>query len=71
MLCEQQYRTIFDGTLLSGRKMPEFAMDSADVRIMNRLYRAPGVLDIRSNIVLKSIKDTGGVPASLLRSRVR
>lgn len=33
--------------------------------IVNRLYRTPGVMDIRSNIVLQRIK-TGGSPLALL-----
>lgn len=35
--------------------------------IINNLYKAPGVMDIRSNIVLQTVKETPGVPASLLR----
>ncbi|MBY4898188.1 Lrp/AsnC family transcriptional regulator [Cupriavidus sp. AU9028] len=34
--------------------------------IVNRLYRTPGVMDIRSNIVLQRIK-TGGSPLALLQ----
>jgi Lrp/AsnC family leucine-responsive transcriptional regulator len=34
--------------------------------ILSRLYKAPGVMDIRSNIVLQTLKDTGGVPVELV-----
>lgn len=34
--------------------------------ILQRLYKAPGVMDIRSNIVLQKLKDEPGVPAALL-----
>ncbi|CAG9178081.1 Lrp/AsnC family transcriptional regulator [Cupriavidus respiraculi] len=34
--------------------------------IVNRLYRTPGVMDIRSNIVLQKIK-TGGSPLGLIK----
>ncbi|MGI4861353.1 MAG: Lrp/AsnC family transcriptional regulator [Janthinobacterium lividum] len=34
--------------------------------IMNTLYKAPGVMDIRSNIVLQTVKEHAGVPAALL-----
>ncbi|WP_338910828.1 Lrp/AsnC family transcriptional regulator [Mycetohabitans rhizoxinica] len=34
--------------------------------IIDRLYKAPGVMDIRSNIVLKTLKDGAGVPVELL-----
>ena len=35
--------------------------------IIEQLYKAPGVMDIRSNIVLQTVKETAGVPAALLR----
>jgi DNA-binding Lrp family transcriptional regulator len=34
--------------------------------IISRLYKAPGVMDIRSNIVLQTLKDGTGVPVELL-----
>jgi DNA-binding Lrp family transcriptional regulator len=34
--------------------------------IVNRLYRTPGVMDIRSNIVLQRIK-TGGSPLAIVK----
>ncbi|MEJ2767618.1 Lrp/AsnC family transcriptional regulator [Mycetohabitans sp. B46] len=34
--------------------------------IISRLYKAPGVMDIRSNIVLQTLKDGTGVPIELL-----
>lgn len=30
--------------------------------VLNRLYKAPGVMDIRSNIVLQTLKDEAGAP---------
>ncbi|XQU68345.1 hypothetical protein OJJOAM_001076 [Cupriavidus sp. H18C1] len=36
--------------------------------IVNRLYRTPGVMDIRSNIVLQRIK-TEGSPLELVQPR--
>jgi len=36
--------------------------------IMDRLYKAAGVLDIRSNIVLQTLKDTHVIAAELLTS---
>ncbi len=38
------------------------------VFIMDRLYKTPGVLDIRSNIVLQSLKDTHVIDSGLLKS---
>ena len=35
--------------------------------IMNTLYKAPGVMDIKSNIVLQTVKEHIGVPAILLK----
>jgi DNA-binding Lrp family transcriptional regulator len=35
--------------------------------IVNRLYRTPGVMDIRSNIVLQRIK-TEGSPLAILKA---
>lgn len=35
--------------------------------ILNKLYKAPGVMDIRSNIVLQAVKDTPGAPVALIR----
>jgi DNA-binding Lrp family transcriptional regulator len=34
--------------------------------VLNRLYNAPGVMDIRSNIVLQTLKDDTGVPVDLV-----
>ncbi|WP_323071962.1 Lrp/AsnC family transcriptional regulator [Mycetohabitans endofungorum] len=34
--------------------------------ILSRLYKAPGVMDVRSNIVLQTLKDGAGVPVELL-----
>jgi DNA-binding Lrp family transcriptional regulator len=34
--------------------------------VLTRLYKAPGVLDIRSNIVLQTLKEDSGVPVSLV-----
>jgi len=39
--------------------------------IANRLYKAPGVMDITSNIVMQTLKDEQGIPAQLLDSRAR
>lgn len=36
--------------------------------VMDRLYKASGVLDIRSNIVLQTLKDTHMIDSSLLKS---
>lgn len=35
--------------------------------IVNRLYRTPGVMDIRSNIILQTIK-SGGSPLAILKA---
>lgn len=35
--------------------------------VLNRLYKAPGVMDIRSNIVLQTLKDEAGAPVALAR----
>lgn len=39
--------------------------------VLQRLYKAPGVMDIRSNIVLQKLKDEIGVPAELLSAVAR
>lgn len=36
--------------------------------VLNHLYKAPGVMDIRSNIVLQTLKDEAGLPVSLART---
>ncbi|MDF0500629.1 Lrp/AsnC family transcriptional regulator [Burkholderia cenocepacia] len=36
--------------------------------VLNRLYKAPGVMDIRSNIVLQTLKDEAGAPVRLART---
>ncbi|RDT02595.1 Lrp/AsnC family transcriptional regulator [Burkholderia contaminans] len=36
--------------------------------VLNRLYKAPGVMDIRSNIVLQTLKDEAGAPGGLART---
>jgi DNA-binding Lrp family transcriptional regulator len=36
--------------------------------VLNRLYKAPGVMDIRSNIVLQTLKDEAGAPVKLART---
>ncbi|AJX15161.1 AsnC family transcriptional regulator [Burkholderia ubonensis] len=36
--------------------------------VLNRLYKAPGVMDIRSNIVLQTLKDEAGAPVVLART---
>ena len=36
--------------------------------VLNRLYKAPGVMDIRSNIVLQTLKDEAGAPVALART---
>ena len=36
--------------------------------VLSRLYKAPGVLDIRSNIVLQTLKEDSGVPVALVAS---
>jgi hypothetical protein len=35
--------------------------------VLQRLYKAPGVMDIRSNIVLQTLKEDSGVPVSLVK----
>lgn len=35
--------------------------------VLNRLYKAPGVMDIRSNIVLQTLNDEAGAPVALAR----
>jgi Lrp/AsnC family transcriptional regulator, leucine-responsive regulatory protein len=34
--------------------------------VLQRLYKAPGVMDIRSNIVLQTLKEDSGVPVTLV-----
>jgi hypothetical protein len=34
--------------------------------VLSRLYKAPGVMDIRSNIVLQTLKEDSGVPVELV-----
>ncbi|SMG00417.1 Lrp/AsnC family transcriptional regulator [Burkholderia singularis] len=36
--------------------------------VLNQLYKAPGVMDIRSNIVLQMLKDEAGPPVALART---
>ena len=36
--------------------------------VLNRLYKAPGVMGIRSNIVLQTLKDEAGAPVGLART---
>lgn len=36
--------------------------------VLNQLYKTPGVLDIRSNIVLQTLKDEAGAPVALART---
>lgn len=36
--------------------------------VLNQLYKTPGVLDIRSNIVLQTLKDEAGPPVALART---
>ena len=33
--------------------------------VLSKLYKAPGVMDIRSNIVLQTLKEDSGVPVSM------
>ena len=33
--------------------------------VLSKLYKAPGVMDIRSNIVLQTLKEDSGVPVTL------
>ena len=37
--------------------------------VLNKLYKAPGVMDIRSNIVLQTLKVEAGVPVDLLSQK--
>ncbi|WP_322058665.1 Lrp/AsnC family transcriptional regulator [Paraburkholderia sp. J63] len=37
--------------------------------VLNKLYKAPGVMDIRSNIVLTTLKTEAGVPVDLIAHR--
>jgi len=37
--------------------------------VLNKLYKAPGVMDIRSNIVLTTLKVEAGVPVDLIAHR--
>ncbi|CAG9261012.1 Lrp/AsnC family transcriptional regulator [Paraburkholderia unamae] len=37
--------------------------------VLNKLYKAPGVMDIRSNIVLTTLKAEAGVPVDLIAQR--
>ena len=37
--------------------------------VLNKLYKAPGVMDIRSNIVLTTLKMEAGVPVDLITQR--
>jgi Lrp/AsnC family leucine-responsive transcriptional regulator len=39
--------------------------------ILTCLYKAPGVMDIRSNIVLQTLKDSPGVPVGLIGAGAR
>lgn len=39
--------------------------------VMNTLYKAPGVMDIKSNIVLQTVKEHIGVPSGLLKATVK
>jgi Lrp/AsnC family transcriptional regulator, leucine-responsive regulatory protein len=36
--------------------------------VLTKLYRAPGVMDIRSNIVLQTLKENSGVPVTVSQS---
>ncbi len=38
--------------------------------VLHKLYKAPGVMDIRSNIVLQTLKEDAGVPVELLSQKV-
>ncbi|PLZ03262.1 AsnC family transcriptional regulator [Burkholderia sp. WAC0059] len=38
--------------------------------VLHRLYRTPGVMDIRSNIVLQTLKDDSGVPVDLIEQKI-
>jgi Lrp/AsnC family leucine-responsive transcriptional regulator len=39
--------------------------------VLTKLYKAPGVMDIRSNIVLQTLKEDAGVPVSVSQPRPR
>lgn len=39
--------------------------------VANRLYKAPGVLDITSNVVMQALKEDKGISAELLDARAR
>jgi DNA-binding Lrp family transcriptional regulator len=39
--------------------------------VLTKLYKAPGVMDIRSNIVLQTLKEDAGVPVSASQSSPR
>jgi DNA-binding Lrp family transcriptional regulator len=34
--------------------------------VLEKLYKTPGVLDIRSNIVMQTLKDTNAIDVALL-----
>lgn len=38
--------------------------------VLTKLYKAPGVMDIRSNIVLQTLKEDSGVPVTLTSDAV-
>lgn len=38
--------------------------------VLSKLYKAPGVMDIRSNIVLQTLKEDSGVPVMLMPAEV-
>ncbi len=37
--------------------------------VLNKLYKAPGVMDIRSNIVLTTLKTEAGIPVDLIQQK--
>lgn len=37
--------------------------------VLNKLYKAPGVMDIRSNIVLTTLKAEAGIPVDLIQQK--
>jgi hypothetical protein len=39
--------------------------------VLTKLYKAPGVMDIRSNIVLETLKEDSGVPVVLTPAAAR
>jgi Lrp/AsnC family transcriptional regulator, leucine-responsive regulatory protein len=39
--------------------------------VLTKLYKAPGVMDIRSNIVLQTLKEDAGVPVGVSQPRAR